>query len=103
MRIGIVGAGRIGGNAARLFAKAGHEVLVSFSRDQQKLEALAAEIGGRAGTPREAVVFGVVFLAMAVTFRSIWLHAQRSGKLAALTPAQIAHLDRRNAVGLTSY
>ena len=42
----------IGGNAARLFAKAGHEVLVSFSRDQRKLEALAAEIGGRAGTPQ---------------------------------------------------
>jgi 8-hydroxy-5-deazaflavin:NADPH oxidoreductase len=53
MRIGVIGAGRIGGNAARLFAKAGHEVLVSFSRDQSKLEALAAEIGGRAGTPRE--------------------------------------------------
>src|SRR4029453_13137737 len=58
MRIGVVGAGRIGGNAARLFAKAGHEVLVSFSRDPQKLDALAAEIGGRAGTPAEAVAFG---------------------------------------------
>jgi 8-hydroxy-5-deazaflavin:NADPH oxidoreductase len=60
MRIGIIGAGRIGGNAARLFAKAGHEVLVSFSRDPAKLEALAAAIGGRAGTPREAVEFGEV-------------------------------------------
>jgi len=62
MRIGIVGAGRIGGNAARLFAKAGHEVLVSFSRDPAKLEALAAEIGGSAGTPREAAQFGDVVL-----------------------------------------
>jgi predicted dinucleotide-binding enzyme len=62
MRIAVIGAGRIGGNAARLFAKAGHEVLVSFSRDQQKLEALAAEIGGRAGTPREAVAFGEVVM-----------------------------------------
>ena len=62
MRIGVIGAGRIGGNAARLFAKAGHEVLVSFSRDQGKLEALAAEIGGRAGTPREAVQFGEVVM-----------------------------------------
>jgi predicted dinucleotide-binding enzyme len=34
MRIGIVGAGRIGANAARLFAKAGHDVVLSFSRDQ---------------------------------------------------------------------
>ncbi len=34
MRIGIVGAGRIGCNAARLFAQAGHDVLVSFARDE---------------------------------------------------------------------
>jgi predicted dinucleotide-binding enzyme len=60
MRIGIIGAGRIGGNAARLFAKAGHEVLVSFSRDHDKLEALAAEIGGHAGSPREAAELGEV-------------------------------------------
>ena len=55
MRIAIVGTGRIGANAARLFAKAGHEVVLSFSRDQDKLEALAAELGGRAASPREAV------------------------------------------------
>ena len=34
MRIGIVGADRIGCNAARLFAQAGHVVLVSFARDE---------------------------------------------------------------------
>jgi predicted dinucleotide-binding enzyme len=62
MRIGIIGAGRIGGNAARLFAQAGHEVLVSFSRDQDRLEQLAADIGGRAGSPREAAEFGEVVL-----------------------------------------
>jgi predicted dinucleotide-binding enzyme len=60
MKIAIIGAGRIGGNAARLFARAGHEVLVSFSRDPDKLQALAAEIGGRTGTPREAAEFGEV-------------------------------------------
>jgi predicted dinucleotide-binding enzyme len=55
MQIGIVGTGRIGANAARLFAKAGHEIALSFSRDQDKLDALAAELGGRAVSPREAV------------------------------------------------
>ena len=55
MRIAIVGAGRIGANAAWLLAKAGHDVVLSFSRDQDKLAALAAELGGRAATPREAV------------------------------------------------
>src|ERR671922_3085187 len=62
MRIGIVGAGRIGGNAARLFAQAGHEVMLSFSRDPQKLARSAAEIGARTGTPREAAEFGEVVL-----------------------------------------
>ena len=55
MRIAIVGTGRIGANAARLFANAGHEVVLSFSRDEDKLQALAAELGGRAASPREAV------------------------------------------------
>jgi predicted dinucleotide-binding enzyme len=65
MRIGIVGAGRIGANAARLFAKAGHDVALSFSRDQDKLDALAAELGGRAVSPREAVEQSeVVFLSV---------------------------------------
>jgi 8-hydroxy-5-deazaflavin:NADPH oxidoreductase len=60
MRIGVIGAGNIGGNAARLFGRAGHEVLVSFSRDQAKLEQLAAEVGGSSGTPAEAARFGEV-------------------------------------------
>jgi predicted dinucleotide-binding enzyme len=62
MRIGIVGAGRIGGNCAAQFAEGGHEVKLSFSRDPSRLEALAAEIGERAsvGTPAEAAEFGEV-------------------------------------------
>lgn len=65
MRIGIIGAGRIGGNAARLFAQAGHEIVVSFSRDPARLQALADDIAGRVGSPREAVEFGeVVMLAV---------------------------------------
>ena len=53
-RIAIVGAGRIGGNLARLYA-AGHDVTVSFARDQDKLSALAAQIGGAATDPAQAV------------------------------------------------
>jgi 8-hydroxy-5-deazaflavin:NADPH oxidoreductase len=62
MRIGIVGAGRIGGNCATQFGKGGHDVKLSFSRDPSRLEALAAEIGDRAsvGTPAEAAEFGEV-------------------------------------------
>src|ERR687887_8452 len=61
MRIGIVGAGRIGGNCAVQLAKGGHEVKLS-GRDPAKLEPLAKEIGGAAsvGTPAEATEFGEV-------------------------------------------
>jgi len=61
MRIGIVGAGRIGGNCATQLAKGGHEVKLS-GRDKAKLEPLATEIGDAAsvGTPAEAAEFGEV-------------------------------------------
>ena len=45
MKIGIIGAGHIGGNCARQFARVGHQVLLSYSRDPQALNDLAAEIG----------------------------------------------------------
>jgi 8-hydroxy-5-deazaflavin:NADPH oxidoreductase len=62
MKIGIVGAGRIGGGIARQLTAAGHGVLLSFSRDPQTLERLAAEMGpsASAGTPADAVAFGEV-------------------------------------------
>jgi len=61
MRIGIVGAGKIGGNCARQFVRGGHEVMLS-GRNLAKLEPLAAEIGEAAsiGTPAEAAAFGEV-------------------------------------------
>jgi predicted dinucleotide-binding enzyme len=64
MRIGIIGAGRIGGNAARLFAKAGHEVKLTFAHDPAHLAQLASEIGTEAsiGVPADAVAFGNVVL-----------------------------------------
>jgi 8-hydroxy-5-deazaflavin:NADPH oxidoreductase len=64
MKIGIVGAGNIGGNCATQLARGGHEVMLSFARDQAKLEALAGEIGDAAsvGTPAEAAEFGEVIV-----------------------------------------
>jgi 8-hydroxy-5-deazaflavin:NADPH oxidoreductase len=83
MRVGIVGAGRIGGGIARQFAGAGHEVLLSFSRDPQSLELLAAEIGPSAatGSPAEAVGFGEVVV-ISVPWGT-WPHAlEQMGSLA---------------------
>jgi 8-hydroxy-5-deazaflavin:NADPH oxidoreductase len=60
MKIGVIGAGHIGGNCARQAVKAGHEMKLSFARDPSKLAQLASEFGERAstGTVAEAVAFG---------------------------------------------
>src|SRR5205807_2598534 len=56
MRVGILGSGLMGGKLGTLFARAGHQVVFSYARSQEKLEDLAREAGGnaRAGTPAEA-------------------------------------------------
>jgi len=56
MRIGILGSGLMGGKLGTIFARAGHEVVFSYSRSDAKLKKLAREAKGksRAGTPREA-------------------------------------------------
>jgi 8-hydroxy-5-deazaflavin:NADPH oxidoreductase len=82
MRIGIIGSGRIGGNAGRLFAAAGHEVLFSGSSDPARLEAAAVEAGpgARTGTPREAVEFGEVVM-IAVPWRALDDTLAQAGRL----------------------
>jgi predicted dinucleotide-binding enzyme len=56
MRVGILGSGLMGGKLGTLFARAGHEVVFSYSRHRKKLDDLARGAGGkaRAGTPGDA-------------------------------------------------
>src|SRR5438477_6184348 len=56
MRIGILGSGLMGAKLGTIFARAGHEVVFSYARSEQKLKRLARDAQGkvRAGTPREA-------------------------------------------------
>ena len=70
LRIGIVGAGHIGGTAAKLFVGAGHQVTVSNSRGPESLASLVASLGpkARAAIPPEAIRFGDVVL-LAVPWR----------------------------------
>jgi predicted dinucleotide-binding enzyme len=58
--IGLIGAGRIGSQVARLAVAHGYDVVVSNSRGPQTLSALVAELGSRAraGTPLEAAQAG---------------------------------------------
>ena len=56
MRIGILGSGLMGAKLGTIFARAGHEVVFSYARSEEKLKQLARDAGGkaRAGTPRDA-------------------------------------------------
>ena len=55
MKIGIIGAGQIGGTLTRRLTALGHEVSVANSRGPETLTDLAAETGARAVPATEAV------------------------------------------------
>jgi predicted dinucleotide-binding enzyme len=59
-RIGLIGAGRIGSQIARLAVASGYDVVISNSRGPQTLSALLKELGARAraGTALEAAQAG---------------------------------------------
>lgn len=58
--IGLIGAGHIGGQLARLAVRHGHDVVVSNSRGPETLKDLVRELGphARAGTPAQAAEAG---------------------------------------------
>jgi 8-hydroxy-5-deazaflavin:NADPH oxidoreductase len=70
MKIGIIGAGNMGAGLGKLWAKAGHEVIFSYSRDENKLLELAdaAGVTAKAGTIQAAAAQDIVLLA-------VWLPA----------------------------
>jgi predicted dinucleotide-binding enzyme len=63
MRIGIVGAGKVGGGLGKLWVRAGHEVFFS-SRHPSRLKALLDQAGPGAycGTVADAAFFGEIIL-----------------------------------------
>lgn len=56
MKIGIIGAGQIGGALTRRLTALGHRVFVANSRGPETLSGLAAETGATAVSIREAVM-----------------------------------------------
>ena len=60
MKIGIIGAGQIGGTLTRRLAQLGHEVAVANSRGPSSLAGLAKETGAKAVTVGEAARAGQV-------------------------------------------
>jgi 8-hydroxy-5-deazaflavin:NADPH oxidoreductase len=62
MRIGIIGAGQIGGTLARRLAALGHDVSIANSRGPQSLAALAKETGAKPVTVEQAARAGDVVI-----------------------------------------
>jgi 8-hydroxy-5-deazaflavin:NADPH oxidoreductase len=62
MKIGIIGAGHIGGTLTRRFRALGHDVFVANSRGPETLADLADETGAKAVTPQEAARQGQVLI-----------------------------------------
>jgi predicted dinucleotide-binding enzyme len=56
MHVGILGSGLMGSKLGTIFARAGHDVVFSYSHSERKLKRLAreAKAHAQAGTPREA-------------------------------------------------
>lgn len=79
LKIGVIGAGRIGSTLGGLWVKAGHEVMFS-DRDAEQAKRVARELGrdARAGTPEEAVAFGDAVL-IAVPYGALPAVAQQVG------------------------
>ena len=66
MHIGIIGTGAMGSALGLLWARQGHVVTFSYSRNPAKLEQMAREAGhrSRVGTPQEAAAAHVVLISV---------------------------------------
>jgi 8-hydroxy-5-deazaflavin:NADPH oxidoreductase len=62
MKIGVIGAGQIGGTLTRRLSQLGHEVFVANSRGPSSLAGLAKETGAKAVTVPEAARAGNVVI-----------------------------------------
>jgi 8-hydroxy-5-deazaflavin:NADPH oxidoreductase len=62
MKIGIIGAGQIGGTLARRLRALGHEVSIANSRGPESLAGLAKETGAKAVTVEQAARAGEVVI-----------------------------------------
>jgi len=81
MKIGIIGAGFVGRAIAKLAIQAGHQVMLSNSRDPRTLFSLKPMIGCETGTAAEAARFGqVVVIAVPLTALEQLPAAELQGK-----------------------
>jgi 8-hydroxy-5-deazaflavin:NADPH oxidoreductase len=92
MKIGIIGAGFIGGTLARQLTALGHEVAIANSRGPETLRDLAAETGARAVTATEAARGGEIVV-VTIPQQAV---ANLPGDLFAGVPEEVVVVDTGN-------
>ena len=92
MRIGIIGAGNMGGILARHLAKLGHHVSIANSRGPESLTALAAEIGATPVSVVDAAHAGEIVI-LAIPTKAV---AELPRKLFANVPSSVVVIDIGN-------
>jgi predicted dinucleotide-binding enzyme len=92
MKIGIIGAGQIGGTLTRRFTALGHEVFIANSRGPETLADLAAETGATAVSVLDAV-HGVDLVVVTIPEKNV---PNLPGGLFADTPDRFVVVDTGN-------
>ncbi len=92
MKIGIIGAGNIGGTLTRRFSALGHKVFVANSRGPETLKDLAAESGATPVTVEQAAQAGDVVI-VTIPLKNI---SSLPGGLFAKTPKNVVVVDTGN-------
>jgi 8-hydroxy-5-deazaflavin:NADPH oxidoreductase len=92
MKIGIIGAGQIGGTLARRLSALGHEVSIANSRGPETLGGFAKEIGAKPVTIQEAARAGDVVI-IAIPEKSV---ARLPAKLFDGVPKDVVVVDTGN-------
>ncbi len=92
MKIGIIGAGMIGGTLARRLVSLGHDVVLANSRGPNTIRDLAAEVGATAVTVAEAARHGEIVI-VTIPQRAV---ADLPKELFAGVPAGVVVIDTGN-------
>jgi predicted dinucleotide-binding enzyme len=92
VKIGIIGAGMIGGTLARRLATLGHEVVIANSRGPDTIRELAADVGATAVTVAEAARRGEIVI-VTIPQRAV---ADLPKDLFAGVPADVIVIDTGN-------
>jgi 8-hydroxy-5-deazaflavin:NADPH oxidoreductase len=92
VKIGIIGAGMIGGTLARRLVSLGHDVVLANSRGPNTIRDLAAEVGATAVTVEEAARHGEIVI-VTIPQRAV---ADLPKDLSAGIPADVVVIDTGN-------